>query len=143
MTGSATAVDLIADGLCTEVSGELRLLGARCAECGVTTFPPQPGCPRCGAESMAEIPLGRRGTLWTFTTQDFPLKAPYTGPAGASFEPFTVGYVALLDGVIVEARLTEPDPDVLRIGMPMELTLIPFRRADGPDVTSFAFRPAN
>ena len=49
------------------------------------------------------------------------------------FEPYGVGYVELPGEVRVEARLTESDPARLRIGMPMELTLI----ADG----AFAFRP--
>ena len=40
----------------------------------------------------------------------------------------------------VEARLTEADPARLRIGMPMELTLIP-APGDVGHVT-FAFRPA-
>ena len=39
----------------------------------------------------------------------------------------------------VEARLTEADPARLRIGMPMELVLVPAPGADGPD---YAFRPA-
>ncbi len=41
------------------------------------------------------------------------------------FEPYGVGYVELPGEVRVEARLTEYDPERLRIGMPMELTLIP------------------
>jgi uncharacterized OB-fold protein len=40
----------------------------------------------------------------------------------------------------VEARLTESDPERLRIGMPMELTLIPVPGA--PDKLTFAFGPA-
>jgi uncharacterized OB-fold protein len=45
--------------------------------------------------------------------------------------------------VRVEARLTESDPQKLRIGMPMELVFLPLRReADGTDIINFAFRPA-
>ncbi len=36
-----------------------------------------------------------------------------------------VGYIELPGEVRVEARLTVADPDELRIGMPMELTLCP------------------
>ena len=39
----------------------------------------------------------------------------------------------------VEARLTEADPDRLRIGMPMELVLIPAPGAGG--ALTYAFRP--
>ena len=55
------------------------------------------------------------------------------------FEPYGVGYVELPGEVRVEARLTESDPARLRIGMPMELTLIP---APGQaEAVTFAFRP--
>ena len=56
--------------------------------------------------------------------------------------PFGVGYVELPGEVKVEARLTTAGPDVLRDGMEMELTLVPFRTdADGNEVVTFAFRP--
>jgi uncharacterized OB-fold protein len=58
-----------------------------------------------------------------------------------------VGYVQLDapgsgDGVIVESRLTESDAASLRIGMEMELTLVPFTTDDsGHDIITFAFAP--
>ena len=56
--------------------------------------------------------------------------------------PFGVGYVELPGEVKVEARLTESDPDVLRLGMEMELVVLPFRTDDdGNEVVTFAFRP--
>jgi uncharacterized OB-fold protein len=60
-------------------------------------------------------------------------------PPADDFEPYGVGYVELPGEVRVEARLTEADPAQLRIGMPMELTLIP-APGDAEAVT-FAFRP--
>ena len=52
------------------------------------------------------------------------------------------GYVELPDEVRVETRLTESDPSVLRLGMEMELAVVPFRTDDaGNDVVAFAFRP--
>jgi hypothetical protein len=43
---------------------------------------------------------------------------------------------------MIEARLTENDPEKLQFGMPVELTLIPVAiDDDGNDVVSFAFRP--
>jgi uncharacterized OB-fold protein len=53
-----------------------------------------------------------------------------------------VGYVELENAVKVETRLTIADPEVLRIGMDMELVVIPFTRDDqGRDVMTFAFAP--
>jgi hypothetical protein len=42
--------------------------------------------------------------------------------------------------VRVEARLTEANPERLRIGMPMELVLVPAPGGNG--AVTFAFRPA-
>ena len=93
---------------------------------------------------MAEHLLARRGTLWAWTTQDFPPPSPpYAGPTGKEFVPFAVGYVELPGEVKVETRLTERDPDVLAHGMQMELVIVPFRTDDdGNDVVTFAFAPA-
>ena len=131
----------IADGLFT-VGVDPQLIGSRCTDCGIVTFPAQDSCPRCGTVSMAEHLLARRGRLWAWTTQGFPPPTPpYLGAAGKDFVPFGVGYVELGD-VKVEARLTESDPAVLIPGMTMELVLIPFRTDDdGNDVVTFAFRP--
>jgi uncharacterized protein len=116
------------------------LLGSECERCGTVTFPRQGACPRCTATDVAERRLPRRGTLWTWTVQRFrPKSPPYAGDEAGEFEPYAVGYVELPGEVRVEARLTEPDPARLRIGMEMELTLIPAPERD--DVVTFAFRP--
>ena len=90
---------------------------------------------------MAQHLLSRRGRLWAWTTQEFPPPSPpYSGPTGDAFVPFGVGYVELADEVKVETRLTETEG--LRIGMNMELVMVPFRTdGDGNEVVTFAFRP--
>jgi uncharacterized OB-fold protein len=92
---------------------------------------------------MAELPLPRRGTLVSWTTQAFPPSFDYMGdPTGASFEPFGVGLVQLDDVVRVESRLTESDPDKLDFGMPVELRIVPFYLdKDGNEIITFAFAP--
>jgi uncharacterized OB-fold protein len=133
----------IAVGIFTWPSDAPQLIGSRCRACGIITFPAQDSCPRCAATDMVEQLLSRRGKLWAWTTQDFPPPSPpYSGPTGADFVPFGVGYVELPGEVKVETRLTESDPDVLVPGMEMELVLVPFRTdEDGNDVITFAFRP--
>ena len=119
-----------------------QLIGSKCADCGIVTFPSQDSCPRCASTAMAEHLLPRRGRLWAWTTQDFPPPPPYAGASGRDFVPFGVGFVELPDEVKVEARLTETSPDVLQPGMEMELVLVPFRTdADGNEVVTFAFQP--
>jgi len=129
----------IADDLFTWPSDAPQLIGARCPSCAAMTFPQQASCPRCGA-AMETCLLGRRGTLWTWTVQSFEPKEPYDGPT--PFEPYGVGYVELPGELLVEARLTEADPDRLAIGAEVELVIEPFRRdAGGDEVVTFAFRP--
>ena len=133
----------LAEGLFTFPSDEPQLIGSRCTECGIITFPAQGSCPRCASTSMEEHLLARRGRLWAWTTQDFPPPSPpYAGPTGKDFVPFAVGYVELPGEVKVETRLTESDPAALEIGMEMELALVPFRtNDDGDEVMTFAFAP--
>jgi uncharacterized OB-fold protein len=124
----------VAEGLFTWPAGEPRLIGSRCRDCGVVTFPSQGSCPACTSVAVEERLLPRTGTLYTWTVQGFRPKPPYAGPE--EFEPYGVGYVELPGEVRVEARLTVADPARLRIGMPMELVIVPF----GETVT-YAFAP--
>jgi uncharacterized OB-fold protein len=133
----------VAEGVFTWPSDNPQLIGSRCTACGIVTFPAQDSCPRCASIEMEEQLLSRRGRLWAWTTQDFPPPSPpYAGPTGRAFVPFGVGYVELPGEVKVEARLTESDPEVLTLGMDMELVVVPFRTDDdGNEIVTFAFRP--
>jgi uncharacterized OB-fold protein len=133
-----------AEGVFTWPSDDPRLIGGRCTQCGAITFPVQSGCPRCGSTEIQHHELPARGTLWTFTTQEFLPKEPYAGgETPETFRPYGVGMVELGDDVRVEARLTEADPEVLRIGMEVELAIVPFRvDEDGNEVMTYAFRPS-
>jgi uncharacterized OB-fold protein len=134
----------VAEGLFDWPSDDPGLIGSACRLCDTVIFPQQSSCPRCTAEDTAARLLPRRGTLWTFTVQGFlPKSPPYAGTeTPATFVPYGVGYVDLGD-VKVEARLTEADATKLRIGMEMELVVLPFAAdVDGTEIMTFAFRPA-
>ena len=119
---------------------EPRLIGSACQSCGTVTFPRQASCPRCTSEDVHARELATRGTLWTWTIQCFAPKSPPYPEAGVEeFEPYGVGYIELPGEVRVEARLTESDPERLRIGMAMALTLIPV--PGSREKLTFAFRP--
>jgi len=139
MTEIAFAPDVF-----TWPSDEPQLIGGRCAQCAAVTFPAWPSCARCGSTDVEQHLLPRRGTLWTFTTQDFLPKEPYaSGETNETFTPYGIGMVQLGDEVRVEGRLTESDPEKLAIGMEMELVILPFRTdPDGTVVLTYAFAPA-
>jgi uncharacterized OB-fold protein len=124
-------------------SDEPQLIGARCTACAAVTFPMQGSCPRCGSEEVEQHLLPRRGTLWTWTTQEFLPKEPYAGGETLeTFEPYGVGLVQLGDEVRVEARLTESDPTKLGFGIDVELRIVPFRtEQNGDEVMVYAFAP--
>jgi uncharacterized OB-fold protein len=107
------------------------------------TFPIQASCARCGSTDVEQHLLPRRGTLWTFTTQNFLPKEPYaSGETLETFRPYGVGMVQLGDVVRVEGRLTEADADKLQIGMEMEVVVVPFRAdPDGAEIMTYAFAP--
>ncbi|WP_328429754.1 Zn-ribbon domain-containing OB-fold protein [Streptomyces sp. NBC_00443] len=135
----------VAEGLFTwppTPSEPPRLIGSECTACGLVSFPAAADCVRCGGQDPKERLLADRGTLWTYTTQNFrPPSPPYDGPE--AFEPYAVGYIELPGELLVEARLTEADPHRLRIGQPMRLTLVPYTvRDDGTEAVTFAFTPA-
>lgn len=92
---------------------------------------------------VERMPLHPQGTLWTFTIQAFPPKAPpYLGPVGEDFTPFAIGYVELEGQLKVEARLACDDTSQLRIGQPMRLVAVPLGPdAEGRTLTTFGFEP--
>ncbi|MFI7670727.1 Zn-ribbon domain-containing OB-fold protein [Nocardia sp. NPDC049526] len=126
----------VAEGVFTWPSDDPRLIASE--RDGVLSFPAEPGAP--------ERLLGNRGTLWSFTTQQFrPPSPPYDGnDTSEAFVPYALGYIELPGELLVQARLTQSDPAKLRIGQPMEMVVVPYTvRADGTEVLTYAFAPAD
>jgi uncharacterized protein len=117
----------------------LRLLGSRCPSCQAVAFPQQSACPSCSAEGMEPVRLSPRGTLWSWTSQNYlPKSPPYaTGETRETFRPYAVGFVELPEQLRVETRLVGREPEAYEIGMEMELVLVPLN----DDVATYAFQP--
>jgi uncharacterized OB-fold protein len=136
----------IEPGLFTWPADRPQLIGGRCRGCGVMTFPRQPDCPKCFGDDVEEALFDRRGTLWTFTTQQFvPKSPPYARQeTEETFVPYAVGYVEFAGQARVEGRIDAPDLSALRIGMEMEVVVVPFLTdADGNEVVTYMFRPVD
>lgn len=107
-----------------------RLIGGRKAS-GEIVFP----LPDEPLEPVERVALSTTGTLWSWTSQEFQPKPPFSGPE--PFEPFLLGYIELPNEVIVESRIVGTSIDRLELGMPMQFVIVPFDESR----STFAFRP--
>ena len=130
----------------TDESGAPHLIGGRCPRCGSYVFPPRANnCPNpaCDGDALDAVRLARRGTLWSYTENQYAPPPPY--PAPDPFEPFAVAAVQLADeGLIVLGKVVNGTlARDLRIGMSMELAVEPlFVDDDGVERTTYAWRIA-
>jgi uncharacterized OB-fold protein len=94
-------------------------------------------------EDIEPIELSTEGTLYTYTTQEFPPPLPYKGNRDPKvFQPYVVGFVELAEGVLVETLIVEANPAELRIGEPLVSTTTTLETDGGQSLLTFAFRPA-
>lgn len=123
----------IAEGLFT-AENPPRLIGGREKDTGRIVFPCPPG------DRFEPFPLSRTGKLWSYTIQRFrPKTPPYAGPE--NFRPWAVGYVELPGEVIVESRIENVAFDDIRIGMDLEMTLVPLDPDAAEPILIHAFQP--
>ncbi|MEW6034579.1 MAG: hydroxymethylglutaryl-CoA synthase [Chloroflexota bacterium] len=102
----------------------LGLYGSRCCKCGRLFFPPQRICYYCQAKDDYEpVRLaGMKGKLDTFSKDVLSL----------SLDPPTVVSVVNLEGgARFAGQMTDRDPDAVKVGMEVELTLRKFHEAEG------------
>lgn len=115
-----------------------RLEGAMCASCGAKFFPPRQVCAECKSQNLQPCAFSGRGELYSFTTL---YQAPLGYEGGV---PYAVGMVKLDDGPMVEAQLTDVNPDELKVGQRVEMVTRKLREfgPEGLIVYSYKFRPA-
>jgi uncharacterized OB-fold protein len=102
------------------------LLGTRCRACGSYFFPPETVfCrnPACQGTAFEEVPLSRRGRLWSFTDNRYAPPAPYV--AADPFAPYAIAAVELeAEQMVVLGQVVSGlGVEALRTGMEMELAL--------------------
>lgn len=108
--------------------GELRI--QCCRGCGKLHHPPVVRCPECGGYEQGHVVSAGRGTVYSFAEPCHP-KLP------AFDYPYVVGLVELEEGVRLLTNIVDVDPELLRIGMPVDLV---FRKVDA-ETTLPVFRP--
>jgi uncharacterized OB-fold protein len=113
-----------------------RLLGSRCEDCGEHFFPRRVVCARCLSQRTTDVPLGPRGTLYSYTFVHFPL----FGSSRLEHIGYGVGQVDLPEGPRVQFPLAGKQEDY-SVGMPVEAELDPLREDGERDVVILRFRP--
>ena len=89
--------------------------------------------------------LAAEGTLWTWTSQGFLPKAPYSGPQSAdAFTPWVVGLVELPGQLRLETFMVNCPLEQCQVGLPVTLKIIPWgTTVDGQERVTFAFAPTD
>ena len=115
-----------------------RLIGNRCLRCGTRFFPPRQVCTECRSTEFEPFSFSGRGKLYSFTTLR-------QAPAGFEDQtPYSVGMIQLDEGPMVEAMLTDVDPEDLEVGMRVEMVTRKIR-AEGEAgllLYGYKFRPS-
>jgi len=113
------------------------LIGAKCKDCGLATFPKTPVCPRCmKKDTMEEAHLRGKGKLDTFSI----VQAALPGFQAPSIQ----AYINLEEGPRIWSLVTgcEPSEEALKIGMDMELVIAKVREdPEGTELISYQFKP--
>lgn len=117
-------------GWFTQDGGEedFRLLGTRCAACTSVFFPREDSfCrnPACEGGELAEVPLSRRGRVWSYTDGRYRPPAPYVSDPDTPWEPYTLVAVELEAERMVVLGQAVPGVCVGDLSVGMEVEVVP------------------
>lgn len=126
------------------MEGEPRLLGLRDARSGTYFFPKDVAVSRAPGFADApleEVPLSRRGRLWSYTTNHYKAPEPYVSPD--PFVPYTVAAVELQEErmVVLGQLAPDVDPTALEAGMEMEIVLDTLYEDDQSEYLVWKWKP--
>jgi uncharacterized OB-fold protein len=123
---------------------EPTLLGSRCTSCGTVFFPKAEGfCrnPACSSESFEELPLGRRGRVWSYTDAQYQPPPPYITAANP-YVPFALAAVELPEGLVVLGQVaTGYGVSDLTVGAEVELVVETLYTDDSGERSIWRWKP--
>ena len=132
------------EGWLTMPPEESRIIGSKCKSCGHYFFPKTTVCrnPYCQkAKPVEDVPLSKKGTLFTYTIIHYPPPPPYHAPD--PFVPFGVACVDMPEGIKVIGQIPRSiDLDMIKIGMEMETVReVLYEDGQGNEVLCWMFKP--
>ncbi|WP_328682747.1 zinc ribbon domain-containing protein [Streptomyces sp. NBC_00322] len=135
-------------GWFTQDSGEedFRLLGTRCAACTSVFFPREDTfCrnPACEGGELTEVPLSKRGRVWSYTDGRYRPPAPYVSDPDTEWEPYTLLAVELEAERMVVLGQAVPGVSVGDLSVGMEVEVVPGVLDETPHTvwTTWHWRP--
>ncbi|MER5935276.1 zinc ribbon domain-containing protein [Streptomyces sp. NPDC002054] len=140
----------VVDGWFTESGpdGEFRLLGTRCSACASVFFPREDAfCrnPACPGGELAEVPLSKRGRVWSYTDGRYRPPAPYVSDPDVPWEPYTLLAVELAAERMVVLGQAAPGVTVADLAVGMEVEVVPGVLDEAPGtgtvLATWRFRP--
>jgi len=120
--------------LAKEEKQNVRLYGTQCLHCGTRQYPIARVCISCkNHDSLQEVALERTGSVFTFTRDHL---------YAAADSPTIMSVVDVEQGGRLYLQMTDVDPEDVRVGDPVVLTLR--RRKEGPTMHHYYWkcRPA-
>ncbi|EFL21407.1 conserved hypothetical protein [Streptomyces himastatinicus ATCC 53653] len=124
----ASARTPVVAGWFTSGDGDFRLLGTRCRACGAVYFPREDTfcrAPRCAGEELDEVPLSRRGRVWSYTDGRYRPPAPYPSDPARDWAPYTLIAVELAAERMVVLGQGAPGVTVADLAVGMEVEVVP------------------
>src|SRR5271157_3662933 len=120
------------------------LLGSRCRTCGTYAFPCETYfCrnPECEGREFDEVPLSRRGRIWSYTDARYQPPPPYR--AADPYVPFCLAAVELAaEKLVVMGQVVGGvTVDDLTVGDEVELVVDTLYEEDGCDYLVWKWRP--
>ncbi|WP_328406052.1 zinc ribbon domain-containing protein [Streptomyces sp. NBC_00390] len=117
-------------GWFTHDTGEedFRLLGTRCTACSSVFFPREDAfCrnPACQSGELAQVPLSKRGRVWSYTDGRYRPPAPYVSDPDVPWEPYTLVAVELEAERMVVLGQAVPGVTVADLTVGMEVEVVP------------------
>jgi uncharacterized OB-fold protein len=116
---------------------EPHLVASACDACGALYFGRRNACARCGALAFSPKAVSNKGVVTSFTIVQRAAPGVKT--------PFVSATVKLDGGGVVTANVvdTEPDPEHISLGMPVQLTTYVVGTDDnGTEAVAFGYAPA-
>jgi uncharacterized OB-fold protein len=109
------------------------LLGKRCKNCNQILPPLAPLCYNCSSEELDEIPLSKRGKLYSYTVIYVP--HPHLS------SPYAVGVIDLPEGIKIYSPIKNWQNKPLQVDMDVELVIGKAWEEDDKEIFAFAFQP--